>query len=126
MGQRVDNGTGEREHPRLARERTTIGAMIRIACEDWHGTAERLCHECHELQEYADARLDKCPYQEGKPTCSKCPIHCYMPEMRERIQEVMRYAGPRMYRRHPILTIFHVLDGLKKPPELPKKKQRQT
>jgi len=24
---------------------------------------------------------------------------------------VMRYAGPRMLRRHPILAIMHILDG---------------
>jgi hypothetical protein len=36
--------------------------------------------------------------------------------MRERIRAVMRYAGPRMSYRHPILTLFHFWDGHKKPP----------
>ena len=62
----------------------------------------------------------------GKPTCSKCPVHCYKPEMRDRIREVMRYAGPRMYKRHPILTFFHVLDGFGKTPDPPKKKKPQS
>jgi hypothetical protein len=26
----------------------------------------------------------------------------------------MRYAGPRMVYRHPILTFFHVIDGWRK------------
>ena len=121
----MEKKSPEREHPRLGRERTTIGAMIRIACRDWHDTAEGLCAECQELHDFANARLDKCPYQEGKPTCSKCPVHCYKPEMRERIREVMRYAGPRMYKRHPILTFFHILDGLGKAPDPPKKKKPQ-
>jgi len=31
-----------------------------------------------------------------------------------KIREVMRYSGPRMTFRHPILALFHVLDGLRK------------
>ena len=30
---------------------------------------------------------------------------------RERAKEVMRFSGPRMLLRHPILAILHVLDG---------------
>jgi len=42
-------------------------------------------------------------------------VHCYAPEMREKIKEVMRYAGPRMLLSHPILAIAHLIDGLRKP-----------
>jgi hypothetical protein len=35
--------------------------------------------------------------------------------MREKVKGVMRYAGPRMTYRHPVLAIFHFLDGFKKP-----------
>ena len=44
-----------------------------------------------------------------KKTCRNCPIHCYKPEMKKRIQEVMRYAGPRMFFFHPITTIKHFI-----------------
>jgi hypothetical protein len=30
----------------------------------------------------------------------------------------MRYAGPRMIRRHPLLAIAHILDGRRPAPEL--------
>jgi len=40
-------------------------------------------------------------------------VHCYKAEMRDKIQTVMRYAGPRMMKHHPILAIFHLIDGLK-------------
>ncbi len=30
--------------------------------------------------------------------------------MRERVRVVMRYAGPRMLFRHPILAVRHLLD----------------
>jgi hypothetical protein len=33
--------------------------------------------------------------------------------MRERIRIVMRYSGPRMLYRHPILSIRHKMDGFK-------------
>ncbi len=97
--------------PRLRREIRTVEAMIRLWCRDRHGDAE-LCGDCSELRNYARARLGACPYGERKPTCARCPIHCYRPEMRARIREVMRYAGPRMPWRHPGLALRHALDGL--------------
>lgn len=110
----------------MARERATVTAMIRLACRSWHGTTDALCPECQELQDFADLRLDRCPFQERKPTCANCLVHCYKPDMRERIREVMRFAGPRMLKRHPVLTLCHIMDGLRKPPELPKKKARSV
>ena len=40
----------------------------------------------------------------------KCPVHCYEAAMRERVRQVMRYAGPRMLLRHPILALLHLRD----------------
>jgi hypothetical protein len=34
------------------------------------------------------------------------------------MREVMRYAGPRMIWRHPILAIWHMIDGKREAPEL--------
>jgi len=60
-----------------------------------------------------DSRMKAAWYQERKPTCALCPIHCYKPAMREQIRDVMRYAGPRMLRHHPILSIRHLLEEWK-------------
>jgi hypothetical protein len=98
----------------MSRERRTIKAMIQLYCRDLHGMKTRLCPECRHLAEYADEKLDYCPFQEDKPACNKCPVHCYSCEMRVRVKEVMRYAGPRMIRRHPILAILHMIDERKK------------
>jgi hypothetical protein len=108
--------------PRILRENKTVAAMITLYCAEQHDCHERLCPECSELLEYAQARLDRCPFQENKPTCAKCTVHCYKPEMRERARVVMRYAGPRILRRHPVLTLRHMIDGLRKPPVLKKGK----
>lgn len=104
------------EHPRISREKRTVEAMIRIACEGQHGTRGGLCPECRELLRYALERLEKCPFQGNKTTCADCPIHCYHPSMREEIRAVMRYAGPRMLIRHPLLAMHHIIDSLRKQP----------
>jgi hypothetical protein len=72
------------------------------------------CPRCREFLAYADARLDHCPYGEDKPTCANCPIHCYKREPREFARTVMRYAGPRMLWRHPVLAVLHLVDGRRK------------
>lgn len=95
---------------RLDRERHTIQLMIEIHCRDHHHPTETLCAECQGLLAYAMQRIDKCPFQDDKPTCAKCPIHCYKPGMREQVRQVMRYAGPRMMLRHPVLAASHMWD----------------
>jgi hypothetical protein len=100
----------------MARERKTVEAMIDLCCHGLHLSADGLCPDCLALQEYARERLQKCPFQEGKTTCAKCPVHCYKPEMRERIRAVMRYAGPRMLYRHPIMAVQHMIDGRRAEP----------
>jgi hypothetical protein len=109
------------EGPRIRREKKTIDAMIRFYCRKKHGTRDTLCPECSELYEYAMLRLSKCPFQEEKSTCGKCLVHCYKPDMKEKVTKVMRYSGPRMLLYHPILALHHVFDGRKKPQPLKKK-----
>lgn len=77
------------------------------------GSGERwdLCPECAELEAYAHARSERCPFMEEKTFCSNCTVHCYRPEMRERIRTVMRYAGPRMLFHHPVMAIRHMIES---------------
>lgn len=103
--------------PRLQREWKTIQAMVDIHCRRQHGQAAGdPCRECRELLVYARKRLSRCPFQSSKPTCGKCPIHCYKRDMRSRVKDVMRYSGPRMILHHPWLAFMHFLDGLRKTP----------
>jgi hypothetical protein len=99
---------------RMERERRTIEAMFGIYCHAQHGDRDGLCDECQELLDYARARLDRCPFRADKPTCARCPVHCYRPAMRAQIITVMRYAGPRMFFRHPGLAVQHLWDDFKK------------
>ena len=102
-------------HPRLQREQKTVDLMIYMYCHDHHQPSNGLCAECQALKDYAHLRLEKCPYQEKKTTCAKCPTHCYQKTMREKILVVISYSGPRMLRHNPWLAVLHVLDGFRKP-----------
>jgi hypothetical protein len=107
---------------RHMRELETVSLMIRLYCGGNHRKTQttdgahlhQLCPDCRELMAYAEKKLHTCPQVENKPTCLKCTIHCYDDGHRERIRNVMRYAGPRMLLRHPIMAIRHILDGRKK------------
>lgn len=94
---------------RIERECKAIAVMISDYCRDHHSRTE-LCSECLELLNYALERLKRCPFQKRKTDCAKCRVHCYKPDMRAKIRLVMRYAGPRMIYRHPVLAILHVID----------------
>jgi hypothetical protein len=99
--------------------------MIGMYCRAHHdGTTGALCGDCSTLHEYAMERIDKCPLCLAKPTCLNCPIHCYKPDRREEVRAVMRYAGPRMMRRHPVLAILHILDG-RRQVQLPVRQDRR-
>lgn len=94
---------------RIQRERYTIEAMIRLYCKLSH-KRETLCNDCNDILVYANKKLDKCPFEENKPTCITCKIHCYQKEQREKIREIMRFSGPKMILHHPFLAIFHIID----------------
>lgn len=107
--------TMRNKRPRIKRESNTVAVMIALYCSQNH-TLNELCPECTSLLDYSRKRLDECPFQEGKTTCAKCSVHCFKPEKRERIRVVMRYSGPRMMYRHPIMAIFHLINGRRKEP----------
>jgi hypothetical protein len=112
------NDLGQR---RLKREWRTIEAMIALFCRARHGGRRgALCAACAELAAYAEQRLERCPFGGEKPTCANCRVHCYRPEMRARVRQVMRWAGPRMLAAHPYLALMHQLvDGRRPAPERP-------
>lgn len=105
----------------MEQELATVQAMIRIYCRGLHQSGP-LCEDCAELWEYAEERLDQCPYGEDKPTCQNCPIHCYQQEMKQRIKAVMRYAGPRMIWLHPVMAVRHLIHNRKNPGALKPRK----
>ena len=94
------------------REKETVSLMIAIYCRKNHG-CKTLCPECAALEAYARKRSEKCPFIETKTFCSNCKVHCYKPDMREKIRAVMRFSGPRMIFHHPVMAIRHVIETKK-------------
>lgn len=90
-----------------------VSEMIVVYCRKKHHTKGGLCEDCRELLEYAKQRSSKCPFMEEKTFCSNCKVHCYKPDMRAKIREVMRFCGPWMLLHHPILSIKHIVAEIK-------------
>jgi hypothetical protein len=100
--------------------------MVALYCQKHHAVDGSLCAECSALTAYAHERLEKCPFGSEKPTCATCPIHCYKPACREQVKEVMRYAGPRLLLRRPVLTVRHLLEERKAIPKLKSARRRSA
>ncbi len=96
------------------KEKAMVSEMIALYCRKKHKTKrDQLCTQCAELTEYARQGSEKCPFMENKTFCSNCRVHCYKPDMREKIRAVMRFSGPRMIFSHPITAVSHVIEPKK-------------
>jgi hypothetical protein len=93
---------------RIENEKKTVSLMIKLYCRHYEKN-KNICNNCTELLRYAEIRLDRCKFGENKPTCKKCPIHCYKSDMREHMRKVMRWAGPRMILYHPFEALKHLI-----------------
>ncbi|MCR4790846.1 MAG: nitrous oxide-stimulated promoter family protein [Treponemataceae bacterium] len=97
-------------------EKKTVTLMIQLYCHGFHKTRkamkspEFMCPDCKALSEYVNERIEKCPFtaKGTKTFCSFCKVHCYKPEMREKIRNVMRYSGPRIIFYHPVKAFRHL------------------
>lgn len=94
---------------RIENEKAVVAKMIRLYYRRKLGLLEPSTEEM-ELLSYAERRLTHCKFGEQKPACKRCPIHCYRSDMRAKIREVMRWAGPRMIIYDPVAAIKHLLN----------------
>lgn len=99
-----------------------IGKFVEVYCSGKHGDAVRtaqplpaglaprkLCSECAAFMAYAVDRRLKCPLEEEKPTCKRCRIHCYAKPQREKVREIMSYAGRKLIMRGRLDYLWHYL-----------------
>jgi len=105
---------------RRRREQKTLEAMMRMYCRHHH-RSQPLCAECSALARYSERRLARCVFGDEKPTCANCLVHCYKSDMRDKMRVMMRWAGPRMLWRHPVLALRHMIDGRRPSPRLPER-----
>lgn len=94
---------------KIEQEKLTLSLMIDMYCTKLHKSKLVLCQDCQAIKKYAFTKLEKCPFGLEKPTCLSCEIHCYSPEKREQIRQIMRFSGPRMLFRNPILVFRHFI-----------------
>jgi len=89
-------------------DKAVIHWMIDYYCKKHH-KSDSICEECSAVLEYALKRIEKCPYGRTKPVCSNCSIHCYKIEMRQRIKIIMKFSGPVIIFRKPVIGIKYLL-----------------
>lgn len=103
----LTKGEKKRQH-----EQEVVQELIQLYCKRLHKVRTKnqlgLCPHCQEVLTYAHSRVAACPFMETKSFCSNCKVHCYEPRMREEIRKVMRYAGPRMLFKRPIMVLHHM------------------
>lgn len=94
------------------KEQQAVACMIHLYCRKNHmgeKGEQQLCADCTALLAYARQRSENCPFMAEKNFCVNCKVHCYRPDMREKIRRVMRFSGPRMMFHHPGLAIWHLV-----------------
>ena len=115
---------GEQRRKELYSSGSAVSSDLEQMGEDSTQRKNALCSECRALRDYAMLRIEKCPFMETKTFCSNCRVHCYKPEMREKIREVMRFSGPRMIFYHPVMAVHHVVSSMREKKRL-EKEERQ-
>lgn len=116
-GQKAEKGApkykGRPLTEQAEREMKTLEFMIGIYCRKKHKHKDGLCAECQDLLDYARFRRSLCPFGDKKTFCSNCKIHCYKPEMHEKMRNVMKFAGPRMMFYDPKQAFGHVAETIR-------------
>jgi len=111
----------------LRKDLAVLVRFIELFCGDRHASADRrplpetvrrllgeadpprggLCGDCAKLLAHAAVKRRRCP-MDPKPACKNCPAHCYAPDYRGRIREVMKHSGRRLVLRGRLDYLVHL------------------
>jgi hypothetical protein len=99
---------------KLRRDLKVLISFVTLYCRSLHCDAEKtpfelarypipatkskppqLCADCRRLLAHAIVKRTHCQL-DPKPACKKCPVHCYSPDYRDKMREVMRYSGRKL------------------------------
>lgn len=61
-----------------------------------------LCETCRKRALGVVKRTDRCPHMAYKTFCHECPRPCHPPSEEDR--DMMKFSGPRLMGRHPVLA----------------------
>jgi hypothetical protein len=97
-----------------------IGKFVEVYCNCKHCDAEMssfvlpagldsrmVCQECASFLEYAITKRLNCPLEAEKPSCKHCRIHCYTPQQREKVREIMSYSGRKLMLQGRLDYVWH-------------------
>ena len=65
-----------------------------------------VCDSCREFLSYAIERRLRCPL-DPRPVCKHCHVHCYKPDYREKVREIMRFSGKYLMMRGRLDLLWH-------------------
>lgn len=93
---------------RIRTDAKILRQFVKIYCKKHHQgqDVEGYCADCGKILEYALKRDQTCRL-EPKPKCKDCKIHCYKPEMRQKIKEIMKFSGIFCIKRGRIDWLLH-------------------
>jgi hypothetical protein len=120
------------ENPVIRHDLRVLADFVAIWCDGHHGDRVRikattaaatmgiygrktlvLCAECEQHLAYGETRRAYCP-QDPKPFCAHCETHCYRSDEAQWQREMMRYAGPKSWRKgYTIDRIRHAIQARK-------------
>ena len=86
--------------------------MIKIFCKGNHpddnsNNSSNLCNMCHDMEKYIHNRIDYC--KQNNFFCAYCDNKCHPMDKSDYLKKIMRYSGPRILKKYPIMSIKHFL-----------------
>jgi len=105
--------------PYQLKDITVIGRFTEVWCSDHHHADRhpfslpngkkplKLCAGCSAFMDYAVKKRLNCPLEAEKPNCKRCRIHCYGPEQRTLVKQIMAWSGRRMILRGRLDYLWH-------------------
>lgn len=111
----------------IAKDLKLLTRFVELYCRDHHrdlplrvfqlkgydiarlsGSSPALCVSCAKLLAHAFVKRTACTL-DPKPTCKKCPRHCYAPAYRARMRAVMKHSGRKYVLRGRLDYLIHLL-----------------
>ncbi len=92
-----------------AEEKTLFHPLPKELCSAFNKKAV-ICPDCMAILEHGIRKRALCPL-EPKPSCKKCHIHCYKPEYRQKIREIMAFSGRKMLLKGRLDYLWHYYAG---------------
>ncbi|WP_110954302.1 nitrous oxide-stimulated promoter family protein [Anaerosinus massiliensis] len=101
----------------IPKEKETVRKAFGIYCHSKHGTSsngKKLCPKCTALLATVMLKMNRCPYGFTKPICEKCKTPCFGTAQTKEFLVIMSGAKTKMFFKHPIMTMKHMLYGMRK------------